>query len=176
MGLKLAKRYAQSLFELLVDDTKIAKAIADLEAFLKDLLRYPKVKDFMMNDYVSIAAKLEVLESFSKSVKLDKMLHNFLALLTKNRRIKHLAEIVRYLQKLHDEATGVMPVDVVVAGEIDKSCMKSIEKALKSEFNKSINANIIVDKSIIGGLQFKTDGLLYDASIMTALKNLKKSI
>lgn len=176
MDLKIAKRYAQSLFELLDDNKKVESAIKKLHDFLLYLGKYPKSQSFIFNDYTSIETKSILLNAITQQVKLDKKLTNFLSLLVKNTRIKHLESIVDQLQKMHDDKAGVMPVDVVVAGTVDDSQVKNMKKVLKAEFNKEINEKIIVDKNIIGGLQFKTEGLLYDASVQTALKNLKKSI
>lgn len=99
----------------------------------------------------------------------QKIVDEFLEILSKKSAFKQGKKIVEELQKYADKKYGVEKLEIVSAGELDKSVIKKI----KSIFGELSEVKQEFDKSLIGGIVVKTENNIFDASIKKQLKNLE---
>ena len=176
VSLRIANRYAQSLFELASNSNKIAEVIKSLQCVLQALNQSEKASKFIFSQYANIDLKLPLVEGLIKSCEADQLAANFIRVLIKNNRTGYLPQIVEQLNKMQNAASSIAVVKVVLAKAPSPERMRKIESLLQAELSKKVKTNVIIDKSIIGGVKFQTEGLTYDASVKNTLNKMQKYI
>lgn len=169
----LAGRYAAALFELadenkaldaVADDLKALRAMLDQSDALTRLARSPVLdRD---EQWGAMAALLERMEA-------NALTKSFLGVVTANRRLFALADIIQaYLDELASRR-GEVTADVVTAHPLDDSQTKALEAALHKALGGKVAIDHRVDPSILGGLIVKVGSRMVDSSLKSQLARLK---
>lgn len=123
------------------------------------------------------ATALEELSHEKGALKVSELAQNFIDFLKRRGDKKKLGAVVAYLEKNARERAGQINVKVVTAHEVSKEAKEKLEKKAEKLFSgKKVTLEYTVDKNVIGGALFRTDETLYDATLSTELKALKKSL
>jgi F-type H+-transporting ATPase subunit b len=89
---------------------------------------------------------------------------------------KKMSAIVKHLEKIEAEKEGRISVTVVTAREVAKEIKNKLAaQAAKLFPDKKIELRYEIDSEVIGGVLFRTDETLYDATIAGKLQTLKNS-
>lgn len=101
---------------------------------------------------------------------------NFFGFLKHRGEGKKLSAILSHLEKIDNEKERRVIVTVVLAHEADEATKKQLSLQAQKLFpDKKVVLQYTVDAKVIGGATFRTDELLYDATLSTTLNSLKKS-
>lgn len=102
---------------------------------------------------------------------------NFAGFLKRRGEEKKLPAILKQLEKIEAEKEGRMTVTVTLAHEADEITKKKLSSQAKKLFpKKKVELSYTVDTEMIGGALFRTDEVLYDATLANAVLSLKKSL
>src|SRR4051812_49093368 len=101
---------------------------------------------------------------------------NFLRVLTKNRRLFAVADVIRAYRALVAKFKGEATADVTVAEALSDKNLDALKVALKSVTGKDVALNVKVDPSIIGGLVVKLGSRMIDSSLRTKLNSIKHAM
>lgn len=122
------------------------------------------------------ATSLEELSSGATKEESALLVKNFFGLLKRRGEGKKLGAILSYLEKIDDEKEGRVVVTVVLAHEADEATKEKLSLQAQKLFpHKKVELQYTIDATVIGGATFRTDELLYDATLQTELNSLKKS-
>jgi F-type H+-transporting ATPase subunit delta len=157
----MAGRYATALFELARDANAIDPVKADLERF--DAL-------------VAESADLERLSSVLDRAGIGDLAARFLKLVTSNRRLFAVRDMVRGYRELVAEHKGETTAEVTVAEALKDDHVAALRDALKAVSGKDVDLNITVDPAIIGGLVIKLGSRMVDSSLRTKLNSIKHAM
>jgi len=169
----VAQRYASALFDLAGDVDAIdavEKSLDSLDAMIEesaDLQRLIKSPVFSAEDQAkALAAVLD-------KAGVTGLVANFIGLLSKNRRLFVLPEIIRGYRALSAAHRGEMTADVVSAEPLSDDQVAALGEALKSSTGKDVKLNRKVDPALIGGLVVRLGSRMIDTSLRTKLNSLK---
>jgi F-type H+-transporting ATPase subunit delta len=169
----VAGRYATALFELALESKAIDQVQADLKAFdalvasSADLARLVKSPVFGADEQEkALAAVLD-------KAGIRGIAANFLRVVTGNRRLFAVSQIIRGFNGLVAKHKGEVTAQVTVAEALNDARMKDIKDALKGVTGKDVTIDVTVDPSIIGGLKVKLGSRMIDASLRTKLNSIK---
>jgi len=116
-----------------------------------------------------------VLEKSEKEIKA--VLHNFVALLGRNRELNKVEEITRVFNELWNKEHGEINATLVSARELGTTARETVTSYLKEKTSaKKINLKEEIDKKLLGGFVLKYDSKVLDGSLKTSLENLKNNI
>ncbi len=170
----MAGRYANALFELARDEKKLDAVKADLEAFdalvasSKDLERLVRSPVYGADD------QLKALSAILDKAGIGGLAANFLQVLTTNRRLFAVREVIRNYKALVAHSRGEVTAEVTVAEPLNDKNMDALKSAIKSVTGgKDIDFNVKVDPAIIGGLIVKVGSRMVDSSLRTKLNSIK---
>lgn len=104
---------------------------------------------------------------------IEQITRQFLKTVKMARAWKMLPSIITNIQKISDEKEGIINLVITTAREIDKDTSKKITEKLGF---KKVRVTEYVKPEIIGGFIARTDNKIFDASIKTQLKQLKKHL
>ena len=169
-------RYATALFELARDEKSIDAVKTDLDQF-----------DAMLNDSADLKrlARSPVFAADTQSKALSAVLDkagitgisaNFLKVLTANRRLFAVSDVIRAFRALVARFKGEASADVTVAEPLSDKNLDALKTALKAVSGKDVTLHVKVDPSIIGGLVVKLGSRMVDSSLRTKLNSIKHAM
>src|SRR5690349_3464632 len=101
---------------------------------------------------------------------------NFLKVLTANRRLFAVSDVIRAFRALVARFKGEAAADVTVAEALSDKNLDALKSALKSVTGKVVTLNVKVDPAIIGGLVVKLGSRMIDSSLRTKLNSIKHAM
>jgi len=169
-------RYATALFELARDEKSIDAVKADLDKFAALLAESEDLKRLVRSPVFAAEAQLKALSAVLDRAGISGISANFLNVLTANRRLFAVADVVRAFNALVAKFKGEASADVTVAEALSDKNLDALKTALKSVTGKDVALNVKIDPSIIGGLIVKLGSRMVDSSLRTKLNSIKHAM
>jgi F-type H+-transporting ATPase subunit delta len=172
----VAGRYATALFELARDEKSVDAVKADLDRFEAMLADSADLARLVRSPVFSAEVQSKALAAVLEQAEISGISANFLKVLTANRRLFAVGDIIRAFRALVAKFKGEATADVTVAGKLTKKNLDALKAALKSVTGKDVALNVKVDPSIIGGLVVKLGSRMVDSSLRTKLNSIKHAM
>ena len=158
----IANRYIQALFSL----PKSEEENKNLEKSLKEVAETFKTNEefrkVLQDPRINSNVKVEIIKEIFKDNKQTSFI-KFLALLIKEGRINCIQEI----------AEGYEQINIIVASPIDEKQTKTnIEKFKMMYKAQTIEHEVIIDESLLGGVKIMVGNKIYDGSVATQLEQM----
>jgi F-type H+-transporting ATPase subunit delta len=169
-------RYATALFELARDQKVVDEVKADLERFEGLLIESADLKRLVRSPVFAAEAQSRALSAVLDKAGIAGISANFLKVLTANRRLFVVADVIRAYRALVAKFKGEATADVTVAEALSDKNLDALKVALKSVTGKDVALNVKVDPSIIGGLVVKLGSRMIDSSLRTKLNSIKHAM
>jgi F-type H+-transporting ATPase subunit delta len=169
-------RYATALFELARDEKSIDAVKADLDRFDAMLAESTDLKRLVRSPVFSADTQLKALIAVLDKAGITGIAANFLKVLTRNRRLFAITDVIRAFRALVARFKGEASADVTVAERLSDRNLDALKTALKSVTGKDVALNVKVDPSIIGGLVVKLGSRMVDSSLRTKLNSIKHAM
>jgi F0F1-type ATP synthase delta subunit len=101
----------------------------------------------------------------------------FFAWLNRRGEGRKAGKIVEVAERLLREQSGIMDVTVTTAHEADAATKENLLAEARAVFaGKRIEVRFATDADLIGGVKFRSDSLLYDATLSTAVRKLRMTL
>ena len=149
---------------------------ADLQTFDALLTESPDLMRLVRSPVFSAEAQSKALAAVLDQAGISGIAANFLRVLTANRRLFAVSDVIRAFRALVAKFKGEATADVTVAEHLSEKNLESLKSALKSVTGKDVGLNVKVDPSIIGGLVVKLGSRMVDSSLRTKLNSIKHAI
>lgn len=173
----MAGRYANALFELARED-KAVDAVdavkADLDQFDALLAGNADLARLVRSPVFGADEQLKALGAILDKAGIKGMAANFLRVVTTNRRLFAVRDMIRGYRALVARHKGEVTAQVTVAQKLNDTNLEALKGALKSVTGgKDIDLDINIDPAIIGGLVVKIGSRMIDSSLRTKLNAIK---
>jgi F-type H+-transporting ATPase subunit delta len=175
MAQLIASRYAKALFQLSLEDNSLESMIIDANAICNAFKENPEFTKIMEHPQISSKEKEQMFKSIFKENESSNIVGLINIMLQKNRESYVLEVIEDFLIKAN-EYKGVTTAYVSSAISLTEVQINSIKVNLSKNLNKQVEVELTVDKTLIGGLSIKVDGLIVDNTIKKQLKDAKKDL
>ena len=172
----MAGRYATALFDLAKEGNAIDAVAADLERFDTLVAESSDLNRMVRSPVFSADEQLAALSAVLERAGIDGLTAKFLKLITSNRRLFAVRDMVRAYRKLVAAHKGEATADVTVAEALKDEHLGALRAALKSVSGKDVDLNIKVDPTIIGGLVVKLGSRMVDTSLRTKLNAIRHAM
>ncbi len=169
-------RYATALFELARDEKSIDAVKADLGKFDAMLSESADLKRLVRSPVFAADAQLKALSAVLDKAGISGAAANFLKVLTNNRRLFAVSDVIRAFGALVAKYKGEASAEVTVAEPLSDKNLDALKAALKQVSGKDVTLNVKVDPSIIGGLVVKLGSRMVDSSLRTKLNSIKHAM
>jgi len=169
-------RYATALFDLARDQNVVDAVKADLDNFEVLLNESADLKRLVRSPVFAAETQLKALSAVLDRAGISGISANFLNVLTANRRLFAVADVVRAFNALVAKFKGEASADVTVAEALSDKNLDALKTALKSVTGKDVALNVKIDPSIIGGLIVKLGSRMVDSSLRTKLNSIKQAM
>lgn len=170
----MAGRYAHALFELARDEKTVDAVKQELEKFDAMIADNADLNRLVRSPVFGADEQLRALAAVLEKSGIGGLAANFLKVITANRRLFAVQDMVRAYRALVAKHKGEVTAQVTVAEKISDKHMDALKSALKSVTGgKDIDLDIKIDPAIIGGLIVKVDSRMVDSSLRTKLNSIK---
>jgi F-type H+-transporting ATPase subunit delta len=169
-------RYATALFELARDEKSSDAVKADLDRFDAMLSESADLKRLVRSPVFSSEAQSKALVAVLDKAEISGISANFLKVLTANRRLFAVSDVIRAFRALVAKFKGEATADVTVAEQFSDKNLDALRTALKAVTGKDVALNVKIDPSIIGGLVVKLGSRMVDSSLRTKLNSIKHAM
>ncbi len=149
---------------------------ADLDKFEAMLSESADLKRLVRSPVFSAETQSRALAAVLDKAGISGISAKFLKVLTANRRLFAVTEVVRAFRALVAKFKGEATADVTVAEKLSDRNLDALKTALKSVTGKDVSLNVNVDPSIIGGLVVKLGSRMVDSSLRTKLNSIKHAM
>jgi F-type H+-transporting ATPase subunit delta len=169
----MAGRYATALFELAREEKATDQVKADLDAFDRLVAGSPDLDRLVRSPVFGADEQLKALSAILDKAGIKGIAANFLRVVTTNRRLFAVRDMIRGYRALVARHKGEVSADVTVAEKLTDKNLAALKSALSSVTGKDVDLNVKVDPSIIGGLVVKIGSRMIDSSLRTKLNSIK---
>lgn len=171
----ISESYAKALYEIVQHkgiQNDILNEFQVIEEILKKNMDFKKILD---SPIIQAFEKEKIIDRvFGKNV--NTILLNFFKLLSRNRLVNEIDICFKEFLGLYNMDHGIESAEVILASEINLETKQMLINKLEQITEKKITLNIIIDKSIIGGIVVKYKNIVYDGSIKQKLAVIEKNL
>ncbi|MEZ5764577.1 MAG: F0F1 ATP synthase subunit delta [Xanthobacteraceae bacterium] len=172
----VAGRYATALFELARDEKSVDAVKADLDKFEAMMAESADLARLVRSPVFAADAQTRALSAVLEKAGIGGIAAKFLKVLTANRRLFAVRDVIRTFRTLVARFKGEVSADVTVAEPLNDKNLEALKGALKNVTGKDVDLNIKVDPAIIGGLIVKLGSRMVDSSLRTKLNSIKNAM
>ncbi|CAM5489927.1 ATP synthase subunit delta OS=Afipia felis OX=1035 GN=atpH PE=3 SV=1 [Afipia felis] len=172
----VAGRYATALFELARDQKSIDSVRADIDKFAGLLADNDDLVRLVRSPVFTAQEQGKALDAVLARAEITGIAANFLKVLTANRRLFAVNDVIRAFRALVAKFRGEATADITVAEPLNDKNLDALKASLKSVTGKDVDLNVNVDPSIIGGLIVKLGSRMVDSSLRTKLNSIKHAM
>ncbi len=170
---KIARVYANALYEAAVEQKSIDRVKADVDKLKALLAQDASLTAYLANPLWSEEDKKDVLQKTAKALQLSAETLSCLDVVTENRRSANLALILDDFVKVYYLKNGVAEVEVETVKSLSAVQDKKLKKVLAKIFAKEVAVNYILNPAILGGLRVKSGSTMFDDSLAVKLNYLE---
>ena len=170
----VVKRYAEAFMDFSKDTIGLEKAAADFKG-LKLLMRgNPGFQEILNSLDVSQAEKFSFIDKV-----LDRPFSNefrqFLKLLLEKNRIDKIIDIADYVRVAYAHL-GETEAILKTSFPLDLDLIREIKERLEKKFNRRFRFYIVLDGSMLGGVQVIIGNTIIDGTVRKRLADLKEKL
>ena len=173
----IARPYAEALFK--ADGVADQGALAqELQAFA-DVAGNGQLRQFADNPKVSAEQVFELVTSVARrpgSAALSAPAVNLLRTVIENGRLAALPEVAVQFHALVNGRSGTSDAVVHSAFPIEPRLLEEVVVALQKRFGRKLNASVVIDPELIGGIRVVVGDEVLDTSIKARLEQMKAAL
>ena len=179
---QVASQYAEALIELVESETKGSDSIKALEKINGDLKAIADI--FKSSQDFSLVINHPTLSPADKKALLVKAFEGkvqditlrLLKLLSDRRRLEILPYLEAPFKSILQERLNIVGAKLTSAQKLTDSQIQDIKARLTEHLGKSLDLEVEVDESLIGGLVLKLGDQVIDGSLKGKLQVIEKSL
>lgn len=172
----MAGRYATALFELALETKAIDAVKADLDRFDALVAESADLKRLVRSPVFSADEQTKALSAVLDRAGIGGLAAKFLKLVTKNRRLFAVRDMVKAFKALVAQHKGEVTAEVTVAERIGDKHIEAIKDALRAVTKQNVEIDVKVDPAIIGGLIVKLGSRMVDTSLRSKLNAIRHAM
>ena len=168
----IARPYAEALFKAAGTDRA---TLAQQVQALADVAANPQLLQFADDPKVESSQVVEVMNSVVNAP-LSDAAKNLLATVLDNGRLAALPEIASQFHALVNASSGVSDAIVYSAFAIEPASLAEVVSALERRFKRKLNARVVIEPELIGGIRVVVGDEVLDTSVRARLEQMRVAL
>jgi len=169
------KKYAQAVFVVADKSGQLTGTIQRLDNLLNIYTSSPEFRLFLQSRRISPAEKLKILKkvfmNILSNVELELLKH-----LLEEGHIQLLSAVIKRFHLIADSAKTSLKVSISTAEQMNPEELSDVVRRIEQKLGKKVDADVLVDPEILGGVKFRIGNTIVDGSIVTRLQKLGNSL
>jgi F-type H+-transporting ATPase subunit delta len=170
----IARPYAEAVFQLAKDKQALSHW-SEMLQFAAAVASRPEVRELIGNPRVTT----KQIGDFFIGVcgeRLDGEARNFILVLIENRRLTVLPEIHELYEELKEDQEGLVEAIITSAFPLSDEQVGQLSARLEAKYRRKVQARVVVDKALIGGVRIQVGDEVTDASVRGRLEQLAQTL
>jgi F-type H+-transporting ATPase subunit delta len=170
------RRYARALFSLASEENRVAAVREELRRLGAALEASAELRDVLLQPLHPAAERRRVLDALADKLGASSLVKRFYAYLIDQRRLVAFDEIEAEFVRLADEAAGRSKAKVKTAQPLTAEQQERLSRALAAKAGRTVELEVQVDPTLLGGLVAQLGDTVYDGSLKTQLVQLRGAL
>ena len=166
----IARPYAEALFK-----SGGNAASAEQVSALAAVSANAQLRQYAGNPKIEAAQVYDLMTSVVKTT-LSSQVSNFLRAVLDNGRLDALPEIAAQFHALVNAQSGISDATVYSAFPIDAAQLAEVVATLEKRFARKLNASVVVQPELIGGIRVVVGDEVLDTSVKARLEQMKVAL
>jgi F-type H+-transporting ATPase subunit delta len=172
-----ANRYARALFDVAIKEKQDLDAIdRDLAGFRELLKEHAAFEQVLLNPAVPAPRKRAAVASVISHAQLSPAVAKLLVLLAERDRMVLLPDLLAAYRERVRDFQKIVRAEVVTAEPLSADRAQAVERGLAHAAGRTVQMDLKVDPSLIGGIVARIGSTVYDASVATQLQKMKQKL
>lgn len=171
----VARRYAEALYDLAVEEDVADAVRVDLAAIRAMTGKSSDFADFLGNPTIAPDTVDRTVTALFKN-RAHPVTMRFLQFLASKGRLNQLRAVCDAYEQHICEDLGILKVVITAAHDLSTEQLSSMKQCLQVRYKKQIEAEVEVDPSLIGGFKVQVGDRIRDFSIFTKLEQFEKRV
>jgi F-type H+-transporting ATPase subunit delta len=175
----VVNRYANALVDVVLSSSSSVSpelALNQLRNFEDAIKSAPEMSIVLASPAVSAARKRQVIRRVADALGLDRVVRNFLLVLSDHRRAHALSEMIQAFNVLVDERLGFLHAEVTSASELTAQQREQLSAELSKLASSQVRMKFSIDPDLIGGVTARVGSKVYDGSVRGQLAILRQRL
>lgn len=173
---RIAERYVKALFDVAEAASALADVEKDMASLGAALAESAEFAQFLTNPLMDRDQQANVMAALAEKMKASKLTTQFIAMLTRQKRLPILPEIIALFAQTAATARGEMQAEVIAASPLKAPEVAQIKDRLSKAFGKKVNLDVRQDADLLGGVVLKVGSQQLDASLAGKMARLKLAL
>jgi F-type H+-transporting ATPase subunit delta len=169
----VARPYAEALDQSVSGEQALA-LLPQLQA-LAAVAGHPDMLHLADNPKVRPQQVLDVITGVIKTP-LDAKVSNLLRTVVENDRLAALPQIAAQFNALVKSRSGTSDATIESAFPIDAAQLPQVVSALEKRFGRKLNAHVVVEPELIGGIRVAVGDEVLDTSVRARLEKMRQAL
>jgi len=172
--LTISTRYAKALMDLAVERNSVDTVLENVKMF-KEAVSNRDLYLLLKSPIVKESKKIEIFKVLFDG-KLDEITDGFFGIIMRKGREEYLPEIADAFIAQYKAKQKISSAKITTAAAMSEEKLAEIRASLLNSniTEESIDLEVVVDPSILGGFVIEIGDKLYNASVLHQLNKLKK--
>jgi len=170
----LARPYAKAAFEYAVDAGDL-NAWSESLALVASVAQQPAVNELLNAPSATVTQQADALIEICGDQLLEGC-RSLIVILSENRRLPLLSKIYQQFDIMKANREKAIDVNVFAAQELDDKQRQTLSDALSTKLQRSVNLQVNIDKTLLGGAVIRAGDTVIDGSIRGRLTKLAETL
>jgi F-type H+-transporting ATPase subunit delta len=166
--------YARALYDAAKDENRVDAVGEELGDFVEAQRQVPELRELLRNPQLDQRLKASALEELLGGE--EKLVRNFLMLLTEKGRAGEIDEIARDFERIVAQEKGILDVELTTAVPLSEDEAGEVIAQIEKASGRPVVATRRVDPDLIGGIVLQAGSLRLDASVRGRLDRLRNDL
>ena len=172
----IAERYARAIFDLGTESGTLTRLVEDLHALATVYQESADMPKIMNNPLIPEEARLAAVAEIVDRMGLSPLAKNAAGLITRRKRLFALPAIAAELDRLADEASGIVRATVVSAEPLSDAYAERLTQELQTMTGKRIALDRKQDPELLAGVVVRIGDQVIDGSARAKLSEMKTQL
>ena len=174
-NIKIARKYANALFEAAVDSSLLEKVNQDIIFVVETLTTNNQFDEFLKSPLIKNQDKKDVIQKIF-SIHIEKTTLDFLFVLIDSGRFDIINEVLNQFSILYNKEKNIVKPVITSAVELDETQKKVLLTKLENKLKKIVEPEYVISSDIIGGLVIEIDDKTIDCSLKAKFDDMQKQL
>jgi len=174
-SLTLARPYARAVFALAEQHATLTDW-SQVLAFSATAAAQPSLRSLLTHPQLSNEAAVALLACPAVPETISALYTQFLNVLAQARRLAQLPDIFALFEQLRRDASRVVKATIASACVLTETQRTTLLTALEQRLNRRVEADFLVDESLLGGALIDAGEVVIDGSVKGKLQRLQAAL
>ncbi|HEY8458975.1 MAG TPA: ATP synthase F1 subunit delta [Blastocatellia bacterium] len=174
LAARVIARYAGALADVTLERGNADLVLGELEQFAGLMRASAEARVAFASPAISRGQRARALEAVLARLNPAPETANFLRLLSRNRRMGALDDIIDAFRAELDRRRGIVTAEITTARDIGEKERRSLVESLERATGKTVRPQWKLDPSLIGGASIKLGDRVIDGSVRAQLEQIRR--